>query len=143
MKTHGHAARTGMSSTYRSWRAMKRRVLSDPDKKKYYADKGIKICTRWFVFKHFLTDMGERPAGMTIERIDNAGDYGPGNCRWATRKEQCQNRGTSRLITHEGETLCLCEWARRVGIGWSTIRRRLEMGWPTHRALTQPVRGSG
>src|SRR3990167_2204749 len=96
-RTHGHTGLAGTSPTYQSWKAMLercRRPLNASYKR--YGGRGITICKRWLVFENFLADMGERPVGTSIDRLDNDGNYEPGNCRWATPVEQAANRRTAR-----------------------------------------------
>ena len=99
MKTrHGHARRRGLSGTYVSWYAMKDRCLN-PNHSSYanYGGRGVRVCERWLAFEGFLADMGERPSGTSIDRLDSNGGYKPGNCRWADAKTQGRNRRTVKL----------------------------------------------
>lgn len=103
---------------------------------KNYGGRGVKVCKRWEKFEAFLADMGERPEGLSLERIDNDGNYEPSNCRWATRKEQGNNSRKNRHLTWKGETKTLSEWARLTGIASPTIRCRIDRyGWTVARAL--------
>lgn len=124
--------------TYISWAAMVTRCRNakNPGYKKYGAN-GIDVCPQWASsFEQFLRDVGERPVGMTLDRIDNAKGYFPGNVRWATPHEQSKNRGNVKNIDAFGETLCLSEWEIKTGVSRSTIRKRIASGMPPEQALT-------
>ena len=132
---------SGWSSTpaYKSWANMLQRC-TNPNNPAFadYGGRGITCCVRWETFAYFYADMGDRPPGLTLERIDNERGYEPGNCRWATRAEQNRNRRGRRLLTHNGETLRISEWAQRLGIAEPKLRERLDKGWPLELALTLP-----
>lgn len=133
--------RTSFTITYKRWDSMKQRCRN----KRYvhYAGKGIKICERWMVFGNFLKDMGECPPGMTLDRIDNNGNYEPGNCRWATHRQQTRNYSRNRLLTYNGQTKCVVEWSEERGVRQDLIHCRLGRGWSIEDAITYPVRGHG
>ena len=105
-----------------------------------YCGRGIKICARWRDFANFLADMGQRPPGMELDRINNDGDYEPGNCRWADLRTQARNKRSVRPITFGGRTQLLSDWATELGINLTTISMRLDVyGWSVERALTEKV----
>lgn len=103
-----------------------------------YGGRGITICDRWMVFENFLADMGERPDGMEIDRIDNDGNYEPGNCRWVTSAENKRNTRRNVWITHDGRTMCLEDWSTETGLPKETLRSRILRGWDAEKALTTP-----
>lgn len=138
---HGHAREGAISPTFVSWTSMQERCLN-PKHKSYadYGGRGITICERWREFSSFLADMGERPPRTTLDRFPNAGgNYEPGNCRWATSKEQNNNRRGNRLVTFNGVTMTLSQWADRAGADAAIVGRRLDAGVPLDVALSRPV----
>jgi hypothetical protein len=124
VREHRHGYR--YTVTYQSWCAMRARCQNEHcDQYPRYGGRGIRVCERWQTFNEFLADMGERPLGATLDRIDRAGHYEPQNCRWASRIEQARNTSRNRLITVAGQTRCLAEWADITGIRYSTLKSRL------------------
>jgi len=104
-----------------------------------YGGRGIKVCDRWSEFANFFADMGPAPDGMTLDRIDNNGNYEPGNCRWATKLTQARNRANNVVLEYAGRRMCLSEWAIETGIQLGTLWYRHKAGWDTPRILTQKV----
>ena len=134
LTTHGASD----TCTYSIWLGMKRRCSGKErgrSRKNYYG-KGIRVCDRWKSFERFLEDMGERPDGMSIERIDGTRGYEPDNCKWATAREQANNTSRNRFVSHESATLTVAEWARKLGIKPNTLLYRLRRGVPVERAFT-------
>jgi hypothetical protein len=83
--------------------------------------------------------MGESPPGMSIDRINNDGDYTPDNCRWSTAKQQNRNKRTLHIVTFNNENLCVAEWAERLHCKGATLRNRLSKGWSVEETLTIPI----
>lgn len=139
---HGHARNDAATPTYTTWKHMVRRCTY-PREPGYenYGGRGITVCARWRSFENFLADMGERPAGKFIDRIDSDGHYEPWNCRWATRVEQNRNTSQNVEVTFNGRTQCITAWEQELGTKPGTIYTRLRRGWSTERALTAPVQG--
>jgi hypothetical protein len=130
----------GRTAEYGIWKGMRQRC-TNPTVRDYhrYGGRGIEVCERWESFTAFLADVGPRPGpGYSLDRIDNDGDYEPGNVRWATAKEQQRNTDRVRRFTYQGETLTLPEWAERVGMPAALIGRRVWSGWSVEAALTTP-----
>ena len=110
---------------------------------KNYGGRGIYVCGRWREingFANFLQDMGKRPPGLSLDRIDNNDGYGPHNCRWATKSEQARNRRSNRRLTIDGVTKVMVEWAETSGISVRVIQDRLRKGWPAPEAVFTPRR---
>lgn len=115
---------------YSSWTQMKSRC-SDKNASgyEYYGGRGIKVCNRWKSFDLFYEDMGDRPEGFSIDRIDVNGDYKPENCKWSSISEQSYNRRNNRHIELNGEIKPLGKWIEQFGISRSCITGRLRRGW--------------
>lgn len=122
---------------YSIWRLMIQRC-TNPDDPRYkdYGGRGIAVCERWLKFENFLTDMGRRPDGMSLDRRNNDMGYEPGNCRWATSVTQANNTRRNRLVEYRGEILSITQWARRFGINARTLATRIAVGTPLELAMT-------
>lgn len=138
LKTHG------MSDTnlYYTWSNMRRRCEDSASQDyAYYGGRGITLCQEWHdaaVFVSWALASGYK-AGLTIDRIDNNGNYCPSNCRWVSRKVQARNTRRNNLLTYNGETRCIVEWSDVTGIAEATIRCRVRRyGWDIAKALTTP-----
>lgn len=139
--THGHTV-GGSSTTFTTWIGMIQRT-TNPNNPRFadYGGRGIIVDPTWLKFEAFLADMGESPSKLhSLDRIDNDGNYEPGNCRWATITEQNRNARSNRILEYKGERLCMAEWSEKLGFKESVIRYRLNAGWTVDRALTTPSR---
>lgn len=142
---HGYATRARKSKAYKIWDGIIERCTNPNSRAfKYYGGRGIEICERWRNnFENFLADMGEPPANCSIDRINNDGNYEPGNCRWATHKQQCRNQRSNLVVEAWGIKKTLAEWAELTNLKYSTIQARLSRGWQAEIALSYPlVRGN-
>lgn len=131
-QTHGHKCNGKMTPEYNAWQAMKNRCLN-PNVPAYknYGGRGIKVCNRWIdSFVNFLSDVGPRPKGMDLDRINNDGNYEPQNVRWASRKTNIRNTRANRLITINGITKCAAQWAEDIGAhDRHLLLHRIRRGW--------------
>lgn len=143
-----HCKTHGLSNTpiYRVYRTMLSRCYN-PNVERYpiYGARGIRVCDRWRGdggFENFMSDMGPRPDGYSIERRNSDGAYEPSNCRWANAKEQANNTARNRRIEWQGRNQTLAQWSEEIGIKAITIHMRIKAGWTVEKALTMPLRGS-
>lgn len=128
--------------THYSWRAMHARC-SDESHKDYqrYGGRGVVVCDQWAKFESFLEDMGERPEGMTLGRIDNEKGYSPENCRWEGILQQQNNKTTNRTVLIDGKSKTVAEWSREHGISVTLAHGRIHAGWDPAEAVTrEPVK---
>jgi len=138
-KQHGHCPRVKPSRTYATWSTMLQRCNNPRDV--YYArygGAGITICEEWLKFESFLEDMGERPEGHSLDRLDGTKGYEKSNCRWSTPGQQQNNRRTKHKLTLGAVTDTVVGWSQRTGISIAKIRGRLRCKWPVERILTTP-----
>ena len=132
---------TKFHRTYVSWYGAKYRCLNKKARKwKNYGGRGIEICERWKNdFAAFLADMGERPPGTSLDRIDNDGDYEPGNCRWATCKQQQRNKRNTKWIEYNGVVKDAASWVDEFGMNGRILVNRVRNGWDAEVAFETPV----
>jgi len=128
------------SKTYSSWKGLIQRCLNKNNKRYMdYGGRGIKVCDEWKTFNGFYSDMGDKPEGKTIERIDNNGNYEPKNCSWATPKEQQRNNGRNHIVEYKGVSMCISGWSEKLGMNKGTLLARIKRGWSTEKALTAKI----
>ncbi len=126
--------------THMSWRSMIQRCVDKGrgNRKDAKIYSGVTVAPRWLGFENFIEDLGPRSGkAFTLDRFPKgAGNYEPGNCRWATARQQAANTRQAKRLTYQGETLPIAEWARRVGLDRATIQYRLKQGWGVEKALS-------
>ncbi|KPV42001.1 hypothetical protein AN477_19725 [Alicyclobacillus ferrooxydans] len=142
MRRHGQCN----TKLYKVWSSMKARC-SNPTDKAYanYGGRGIHVNPMWNTFEPFrdwAVCNGYRE-GLTLERVDNDGEYGPRNCKWIPKPEQTSNRRVCRRITYRGQTRILKDWAEELGIPYHVLQHRVYRGWSVSRAFETPVRRYG
>lgn len=127
--------------TYRVWAGMKARCQNKNNPNyRLWGARGITVCNEWQTYAGFIADMGYAPDGLTIDRIDNDGNYEPGNCRWANRKEQARNtRKAIRISVAGSGDVVLADFAEKCGVKSTTLTARIRRGWSPLDALMYPV----
>lgn len=138
--THGHTRGGQVSRAFGVWRTMRARCCN-PRSKSYadYGGRGIRVCPQWMDFSTFVEDMGEPPHGMEIDRIDNSGDYEPGNCQWVSKRTNLLNRRNTVLVQIDGQTLPAVVAAERFGVRPASYKARIRRGIPADiAAVTLP-----
>lgn len=139
--THGHTAKRRTSAEYRSWGSMRDRCNNPKnDRYKDYGGRGIKVCTRWNSFANFLADMGKRPFGYSLDRINNDGNYEPCNCRWATPTQQQRNGRRVKIVSRNGIRGSFRDVCDALGVSAGLVSTRLRRGWQEDDAWTRKRR---
>jgi hypothetical protein len=139
-KAHKNSETTKADTLYKSWRGMMRRCYEKSHHAyNRYGGRGISVCDSWHDYLAFSGDMGARPEGMTLDRIDNDGGYSPENCKWSSKSEQAKNRSKreTRAKRYEcsGESLTIYQWAEKTGVPHYTLRMRIKRGIPIELAV--------
>lgn len=130
------------SAEYESWYDMRRRVFKkNRPNYRWYGAKGITICDEWLSFDTFYSDMGKRPEGTSLDRIDNTKGYCKENCRWATSKQQSRNRSTNLHVTYNGKDYVLPDLCDELCVSYELVRQRVWRGWNIEEAVTRPIKG--
>lgn len=129
------------TSTYNAWARMKNRCTNKNSQDyKYYGERGISVCERWNDYSLFVEDMGHRPDGLELDRIDNNKNYCKENCRWANRTQQMRNQKRSVMVEYNGESLNMSDLADRLGINRYTFKSRIcYLGWSVEDAISKPI----
>ena len=138
-RTHGLSYKTPL---YSVWKGIKARCYNVHNKRyKNYGGRGITLCAEWHDFKKFYdwSLANGYKEGLTIDRIDNDGNYAPDNCRWADTMTQANNHSDNHFLTYNGETFTLAQWTRKLNFPLNLIWKRLQRGWSVEEALTLPV----
>lgn len=141
---HGDCVNHTISRLYNIWAGMKARCYNTHNPRyEYYGKRGIKVCNGWLSFESFRrwALCNGYSDDLTIDRIDNDGDYAPGNCRWTTQKVQSNNSRKNVTIEYNHSTHTISEWADIFGIPYKTLWYRISSGWDIETALTTPLRG--
>lgn len=127
---------------YRIWTSMLNRCRNkNCNNYDRYGGKGVTVCERWKRFANFWEDMQKGYTDeMTIDRIDNSGNYEPSNCRWVSAKEQLRHKSTVKLFEYDGEKLTIPQLAKKIGMSRWTLYTRIKSGWPIERAINEPVK---
>ena len=141
MKQHGHAGRgKKRTSVYRRWVGMRARCNSKTNPAyNNYGGRGIKVCESWNKFENFFADMGYPPKGTSLDRINNDGNYEPSNCRWADKATQSRNRRGIIMLTLNGKTQTLKDWALELGVSYTACKSRFHKGWSVRDIFAVPI----
>jgi hypothetical protein len=136
-RTHG----LSKTPTYSCWLAMKKRCYNNKSQDYYlYGGRGIRVCDRWMTFENFYADMGDRPIGMSLDRIDCNLDYSPENCRWATVTQQARNKRNTKIVEYKGVTKSIRDFCDELSLNANTVMTRLnQQNWTVDRALSTPT----